>query len=175
MGLLAYQLLYVQLPLIVFHFPKEDFRQLAWSDISPSIGLYSYNDSLLTQFATQKYINRSILGEEDLFLISTQENYNSIPYSCLRGVNGGYKLLQLHFERQFDWGTCSGGLFGSRDINRFLKGYGSFSVPFIFNGSISLSAYEDILGFSVNCDHLFFQTTKDRWYGYLKFFDGRIV
>ena len=173
MGLLAYQLLYLQLPLIVFPFPKKDFRELAWIDNSPSIGLYSYNDSLLMQFETQKYINRSILGEGDFFLISGQEKYDSIPYSYLKVVNGDYKLLQLHFERKFDNGTFSGGIFGSKDINRFLKGYGSFSMPFILDSKISASIYEDIINFSVNWDYLYFETTKDKWFGYFKLGDAR--
>ena len=174
MGLLAYQLLYVQLPLILFPFPKQDFREFAWIDSSPSIGMYYYNENLIAQFETQKYINRSILGEEDFFVISGQERYDSIPYSYLRVVNGDYKLLHLHFDRKLNWGTCSGGILGLRDVGEILKGYGSFSLPFIFNGNISASVYEDILNFSVNCDHLFFETTKDKWYGYLKFLDGRI-
>jgi hypothetical protein len=173
MGLLAYQLLYLQLPLIVFPFPKEDFRYFAWVGNTPSIGLYSYNEGLLTHFETQKYITRSILGEEDLFLISGQEKYDDIPRSYLRLVNGNYKLLQLHFDRKFERGACSGGVFGFRESGTVLKGYGSFVLPFIFNGNISASVYEDILNFSVNCDHLFFETTKDKWYGYLKLGDAR--
>jgi hypothetical protein len=173
MGFLAYQLLYVQLPLIVFPFPKEDFRYFSWVENTPSIGLYSYNEGLLTHFENQNYITRSILGEEDLFLISGQQKYDSIPRSYLRLVNGNYKLLQLHFDRKFERGACSGGLFGFRESGTVLKGYGSFSLPFIFNGNISASIYEDIMNFSVNCDHLFFETTKDRWYGYLKLGDAR--
>jgi len=173
MGLLAYQLLYVQLPLILFPFPRQDFREFAWIDASPSIGIYSYNDDLLAQFESQKYINRSILGEGDFFLLSGREKYDSIPYSYLRVVNGDYKLLHLHFDRKLDWGTCSGGILGLRDIGEVLKGSGSISLPFIFNGNISASIYEDILNFSVDCDNLFFETTKDKWYGYLKLGDAR--
>jgi hypothetical protein len=172
MGLLAYHLLYLQLPLIVFPFPKKDFHQLVWSDISPTIGLYSYDDNLLMQFETQKYLNRSILGEEDFFTLSGQERYDSIPYSYLRVVSGDYKFLHLHFDREFDKGACSGGLYGLTEANT-LNGYGSFSLPFIFNGIISNSIYKDILNFSLNCDHLYFETTKDEWYGYLKFGDIR--
>lgn len=173
MGFLAYQLLYLQLPLIVFPFPKKDLRSFTWIDNTPSIGLYSYNDSLLMQFETQKYLTRSILGERDLFLVSGQENYDSIPYSSLRVMNGDYKYLHLHFDRKFDNSSYSGGFFGLREKGTF-KGYGTFSLPFIFNGNVSASAYEDILSFSLDCDHLFFQTTKDKWYGYLKFGDARI-
>jgi hypothetical protein len=174
MGLLAYQLLYVQLPLILFPFPKEDFREFTWFDITPSIGIYRYDGNLLAQFETQKYINRSILGEEDYFLLSGIEKYDSIPYSYLRAVNGDYKLLHLHFDRDLGWGTCSGGLFGLRGVGGVLKGYGFFSLPFILNGHISTSIYEDILNFSLNCDYLYFETTKDKWFGYFKFGDARI-
>jgi hypothetical protein len=175
MGFLAYQLLYIQLPLIVFPFPKTDFRQLVWVDNSPSIGLYSYNDSLLAQFETQKYINRSILGEKDFFLISGQEKYDSVPASYLRVINGDYKLLQFHFDRKLDCGNFSGGLLGMRgEMGTGFKVYGTCSLPFIFNGNISASAYNDILNFSLNCDHLFFETTTDEWFGYLKFGDARV-
>jgi len=174
MGLLAYQLLYIQLPLIVFPFPKEDFRQLVWIDNSPSIGLYSYMGSVMAQFETQKYINRSILGEKDFFLISGQEKYDSIPYSYLRVMNGDYRLLQFHFDRKLDNGTFSAGFLGLRGVTETgFKGYGKFSVPFIFNSRISAAAYEDILNFSLNCDYLFFETTSDEWFGYLKLGDAR--
>jgi hypothetical protein len=173
MGLLAYQLLYVQLPLILFPFPKQDFREFTWFNMTPSIGIYSYDENLLAQFETQKYINRSILGERDYFLLTGSEKYDSIPYSYLRAVSGDYKLLHLHFDRDMGWGTCSGGLFGLRGVGGVLKGYGSFSLPFILNGSISTSIYEDILNFSLNCDYLYFETTKDEWFGYLKLGDAR--
>ncbi len=173
MGLLAYQLLYVQLPLILFPFPKQDFREFTWIDASPSIGIYYYNEELMAQFETQKYTNRSILGEEDFFLLSDREEYDSIPYSYLRVVNGDYKLLHFHFDRKLDWGTCSGGILGLKDIGKVLKGYGSFSFPFILNGNIFASIYEDILNVSVNCDNLYFETTQDKWFGYFKFGDGR--
>jgi hypothetical protein len=174
MGLLAYQLLYVQLPLILFPFPKQDFREFTWTGMTPSIGIYRYDEDLLAQFETQKYLNRSILGEGDYFLLSGREEYDSIPYSYLGTVNGGYKLLHLHFDRDLDWGTCSGGLFGLRGVGGVLKGYGSFSLPFILNGSISASIYEDILNFSLNCDYMYFETTKDKWFGYLKLGDARV-
>ena len=175
MGFLAYQLLYIQLPLIVFPFPKKDFSQLAWIDSSPSIGLYSYGDSVLAQFETQKYINRSILGEEDFFLISGQENYDSIPYSYFRVMNGDYSLIQFYFDRKLDYGNFSGGFLGLRGPDSTIfEGYGNFSLPFIFNGSISAAAYGDILNFSLNCDYLFFETTSDEWFGYLKFGDARV-
>jgi len=174
MGLLAYQLLYVQLPLILFPFPKQDFREFTWFDMTPSIGIYRYDEDLLAQFETQKYLNRSILGEGDYFLLSGREKYDSIPYSYFRTVNGGYRLLHLHFDRDLGWGTCSGGLFGLRGAGGVLKGYGSFSLPFILNGNISTSIYEDILNFSLNCDYMYFETTKDKWFGYLKLGDARV-
>jgi len=174
MGLLAYQLLYVQLPLILFPFPKQDFREFAWIDAHPSIGMYYYNEDLIAQFESQKYINRSILGEGDFFLLSGREKYDSIPYSYLRMVSGDYKLLHFHFDRKLDWGTCSGGILGLRDIREVLKGYGSFSFPFILNGNVFASIYEDILNFSVNCDYLYFETTQDEWFGYFKFGDARL-
>jgi len=175
MGLLAYQLLYIQLPLIVFPFPKEDFRQFVWVDDSLSIGLYSYNDSLLAQFETQKYISRSILGEADFFLLSGQEKYDSIPYSYFRVMNGDYRLLQFHFDRKLDYGTFSAGFLGLRGgAETGFRGYGNFSLPFIFNSHISAAAYEDILNFSLNCDYLFFETTSDEWFGYLKLGEARV-
>ena len=175
MGLLAYQLLYLQLPLIVFPFPKEDFRYFSWVENTPSIGVYSYNGWLLTYFENQNYITRSILGEEDFYLISGQQNYDDTPRSYLRLINGNYKLLQLHFDRKFEHGSCSGGVFGFRDsTSALLKGYGSFTLPFVLNGSISASIYEDIINFSLNCDYLYFETTKDKWYGYLKLQDARL-
>jgi hypothetical protein len=173
MGFLAYQLLYVQLPLILFPLPKQDFSEFTWSDVPPSIGMYYYNENIITQFETQKYLNRSILGEEDFFFLSGAEEYDSIPYSYMRTMSGDYKLLHLHFDRKLDWGTCSGGIFGSRDIGEFLKGYGSFSFPFILNGNISASLYEDIFDFSINCDYLYLRTTKDKWFSYLKLGDAR--
>lgn len=173
MGLLAYQLLYVQLPLIIFPFPKQDFREFLWIEEPLSIGMYYYADSLIAQFETQKYINRSVLGEGDFFVLSEREEYDSIPYSYFRTVSGDYKLLHLHFDRKLDWGTCSGGILGLRNNRQVLKGYGSFSLPFILNGNISTSIYEDIINFSVNCDYLYFETTKDKWFGYFKFWDGR--
>jgi len=174
MGFLAYQLLYVQLPLILFPFPKQDLSEFAWSDTPPSIGMYYYDENLITEFETQKYINRSILGEEDLFLLSGREKYDSIPYSYLRTVSGDYKLLHFHFDRKLEWGTCSGGIFGSRDIGKFLKGYGSFSMPFILNSNITASIYEDIINLSIDWDYLYFQTTKDKWFGYFKLGDARV-
>jgi len=174
MGFLAYQLLYVQLPIILFPFPKQDLREFIWYDTPPSIGMYYYNENFITEFETQKYINRSILGEEDLFLLSGREKYDSIPYSYLRTVNGDYKLLHLHFDRKLEWGTCSGGIFGSEDIGEFLKGYGYFSLPFVLNSSISASIYEDIINFSFDWDYLYFETTKDKWFGYFKLGDARV-
>jgi hypothetical protein len=174
MGFLAYQLLYIQLPLIVFPFPKNDFSHLAWVDNSPYIGLYPYEDSVMAQFENQKYINRSILGEEDFFLISGQEKYDSIPYSYFRAMNGDYGLLQFHFDRKLDYGSFSGGFLGLREgAETGFKGYGNFSLPFILNGNISAGAYGDIYNFSLNCDYLFFETTSDKWFGYLKLGDAR--
>ncbi len=175
MGLLAYQLLYIQLPLIMFPLPKEDFRQFVWIDTPPSIGLYSYGDSVLAQFETQKYISRSILGEEDFFLLSGREKYDSIPYSYFRVMNGDYKLLQFHFDRKLGYGSLSGGFLGLRGgPETGFKGYGNFFLPFIFNSHISAAAYEDILNFSLNCDYLFFETASDEWFGYLKLGDARV-
>lgn len=128
----------------------------------------------MAQFETQKYINRSILGEEDFFLISGQEKYDSIPYSYFRAINGDYSLLQFHFDRKLDYGTFSGGFLGLREgVGTGFKGYGNFSLPFILNGSVSAAAYGDILNFSLNCDYLFFETTSDEWFSYLKLGDAR--
>ncbi len=174
MGFLAYQLLYVQLPLILFPFPKQDFREFLWIEEATSIGMYYYTDPLIAQFENQKYMNRSVLGEGDFFVLSEREEYDTIPYSYLRTVSGDYRLLHLHFDRKLDWGTCSGGILGLRDIGQVLKGYGSLTFPFILNGNISTSIYENIINFSVNCDYLYFETTRDKWFGYFKFWDGRL-
>ncbi|MEO0292805.1 MAG: hypothetical protein ABIN61_01105 [candidate division WOR-3 bacterium] len=171
MGFLAYHLLYVQIPLIIFEFPQKDLREFSWVNNTPSIGLYSYKSDFISQFPVQRYINRTILGEDDIFLISLKEEYDTIPYSCLRIVNGDYKLLQFYFERKLTKIGYSGGIFGSGEI---LRGFGSISFPFLCKTQIVTSIYGDVLNFSLSSDYLYFETTKENWWGYLKIGDGRL-
>lgn len=176
LGLLGYQLMYIQVPFLLAPLPERDLLRFAWPDLGPSIGLYSYKDSVIGQFKNQEYWTRSLIGEDDLFLLSGGVVSVDTPYSFIRMVNGDYKFLHFCFERNMEGGEVSGGMWGVHTFAGGLKGYGNLSIPFKlkgFNPRFSLSTYSNIWSVSLNTRYFYIGTTRNKWLGYLKIGDLR--
>jgi len=176
-GLIGYQLIYIQLPFLIAPLPNYDLIRLSWNIEDASIGLYPYKDSLIGQFRSHKYYTRSILGESDLFILSQEFALQDNPYSYLRMVNGDYRFMNFYFQRRLNWGEISGGISGLHTYRGYLKGYGNISLPMEIRGLegiVTLSIYSNIWSVSINSDYFFFGTTKDKYLGYIKIGDLRI-
>jgi len=177
LAFIGYQLIYIQIPILIAPLPESDLLRFSWSEKEPMVGLYPYGDSVIGQFTSHEYYTRSILGEEDLFLLSQKPVSSDTPYSYIRMVSGDYKFLNLHFERDLRQGEISGGAVGLHAYTGNLLGYGNLSLPFNlrgWEGTIGLTAYSDIWSLSLNSDYFFIGTTVDKWLGYLKIGDFRI-
>lgn len=176
-GLIGYQLIYIQLPFLIAPLPSSDLIRFSWSTMDASIGLYPYKDSIIGQFHSHKFYTRSILGEHDLFILSFEANIGEVPYSFLRMVSGDYRFLNFYIERKLNWGELNGGISGMHTYRGSLKGYGNLTIPLNIKGlegTVGLSTYSDIWSISLNSDYFFFGTTRDKWLGYLKIGDLRL-
>jgi hypothetical protein len=176
-GFIGYQLIYIQLPLLIAPLPTSDLLRFSWSTEEAKIGLYPYRDSLIGQFRSHEYYTRSILGENDLFLLSGGTVMRDTPYSFIRMVSGDYRFLNFYFQRRTDWGDISGGISGLHTYRGALKGYVNLTIPLKLErleGTVALSAYSDIWSGSFNSNYFFIGTTKDKWLGYLKIGDLRL-
>lgn len=177
LAFIGYQLLYIQVPFIIAPLPNSDLSRFSWSQRESYVGLYPYRDSVIGQFTLQNYYTRSILGEEDIFLLTSKRITSDIPYSFFRMVNNGYKFLHLNFNRTLEWGDINGGLWGLHIYGEDLKGYGNLFLPLDIKGrevDLSLSIYGNTKSISLNSPYLFMGTTEDRWLGYLKVGDFRV-
>ncbi len=176
LGFIGYQLIYIQLPFLIAPLPESDLIRFSWSREVAMVGLYPYRDSVVGQFRSQEYYTRSILGEEDIFLLSGETFLRDTTYSFIRMVNGDYKFLNLYFQRSLDWSDISGGIYGLHTYKSPLKGYGNLTIPIKLKGAegtIALSAYSNIWSISLNSNYFFIGTTRNKWLGYLKIGDLR--